>query len=342
MLELKHIFQRRRRMAFKAYYLTADGELRHNLSEEELKSAFESKKGLLWVNLDSATEEDGKFLERNFHFHHLAIEDCVGAQIHSPKIDDLGNYLFIIVHGISPLTETDVVETAELAIFLGTSFVVSIHRSPLCCVVDIMRLVEDDGRLMKRGADFLAHSLMDMLIDNVLPAIDRMSELSEEIEEETIREPKQAVLESILKLKRSTLRIHRVIAPQREIMNRLSRGEFPIIKEEARIFYRDIYDHLIRIEDLIQNIRDGAANALDTYMSSVANRQNETMRVLSMVATIFMPLTLIAGIYGMNFDYMPELRWSWGYFAVLGLMMAVIISALVWFWARKWINVGRR
>lgn len=329
-------------MAFKAYYLTADGDLRRNLSEEEMKSAFESKKGLLWVNLDSATEEDGKFLERNFHFHHLAIEDCVGAKIHSPKIDDLGNYLFIIVHGINPLTETDIVETAEMAIFLGPSFVVSVHRSPLCCIVDIMRLVEDDGRLMKRSADFLTHALIDMLIDNVLPTIDRMSELSEEIEEETIREPRQTVLESILKLKRSTLRIHRVMAPQRDIMNRLSRGEFPIIKDEARIFYRDIYDHLIRVEDLTQNIRDGADNALDTYMSSVANRQNETMKVLSMVATIFMPLTLIAGIYGMNFDYMPELRWSWGYFLILGIMGTVAVVILIWFWARKWINIGRR
>jgi magnesium transporter len=132
------------------------------------------------------------------------------------------------------------------------------------------------------------------------------------------------------------------MAPQREVLNRLSRGEFPGIKAEAQIFYRDVYDHLVRIEDLNQNIRDMADNALSTYLSSVANRQNETMRVLSIVATIFMPLTLLAGIYGMNFEYMPELSWRWGYFAVLGVM-GVVIAGVIWrFWASRWIGWGRK
>jgi magnesium transporter len=323
-------------MIVKGYYLSPENEMKRNLTENEIETAFESRQGLLWVDISGATEEEGAFLKRNFHFHHLAIEDCVGPIIHSPKIDDLGSYLFIIVHGINPVSESEMPETAELALFLGSHFVVSVHRVPLSSIEDTMRLVEDDGRPMRHGADFLAYALIDVLIDNILPAIDTMADMSEEIEEETIREPRQSVLESILKLKRSTLKIHRVIAPQREIVNRLSRGEFPIIKEEARIFYRDIYDHLS------QNIRDAADNALDTYMSSVANRQNEVMKVLSMVAVIFMPLTLIAGIYGMNFEHMPELGWSWGYFAVLGLMAIVVIVAIVWFWSRKWIVFGKR
>ncbi|MDH5696213.1 MAG: hypothetical protein OEZ00_06395, partial [Dehalococcoidia bacterium] len=206
----------------------------------------------------------------------------------------------------------------------------------------VRRRVEEDGRPMRRGADFLVHTLVDALIDNILPTIDKMSDIAEEIEEEVIRNPQQATLEATLKLKRSTLRIHRVMAPQREILNRLSRGEFPVIKEEAQIFYRDIYDHLARIEDLNQTIRDGTDNALATYLSSIANRQNETMKVLSMVATIFLPLTLVAGIYGMNFEYMPELGWEWGYFAVLGLIGTVIAVAVWRFWARNWITWGRR
>ena len=160
-------------MTFKAYYLTSQGELRQNLNEEEIRNAFESKQGLLWVDILGAAEEEGKFLERNFHFHHLAIEDCVGPKIHSPKIDDLGSYLFIISHGICPLAEADIVETAELAIFLGAQFVVSVHRSPLCSVEEVMRFVEDDGRPMRHGADFLTHALIDALIDDVLPVIDR-------------------------------------------------------------------------------------------------------------------------------------------------------------------------
>jgi magnesium transporter len=220
--------------------------------------------------------------------------------------------------------------------------VVSNHNLPLYSVEGVKRLVEDDGRPMKRGADFLAHAVSDALIDNILPTIDRLSDVAEEIEEEVIRHPRQMTLEAILKLKRSTLRIHRVMAPQREVLNRLSRGEFPIVKSEAQIFYRDIYDHLVRIEDLSQTIRDRADNALNTYLSSMANRQNDTMKVLSIVATIFLPLMLVAGIYGMNFEHMPELEWSWSYFAVLGFMGAVIIGAILWFWAKRWITWGRR
>jgi len=316
--------------------------MQRDLSEEQTKAAFESREGLLWVDIMETTEEDGNYLGRTFNFHHLAVEDCVSPLIRPPKIDDFGDYLFIVVHGINHVTESDIVETAELAIFLGSHFVVSNHNLPLYSVESVRGLVEDDGRPMKRGADFLAYALIDTLVDNVLPTIDKMSDIAEEIEEETIRSPQQATLEAIMKLKRSTLRIHRVMAPQREILNRLSRGEFPIIKDEAQIFYRDIYDHIVRIEDLNQSLHDRADNALATHLSSVANRQNETMRVLSVVATIFLPLTLVAGIYGMNFEYMPELRWEWGYFAVLGFMGMAIVVAVWRFWASQWFSWGRK
>ena len=329
-------------MPFKAYYLSPEGTLRKDLDEEESRAAFESKQGLLWVDITVTTEEDGSFLERSFNFHHLAVEDCMSPKIHSPKIDDFGEYLFIVVHGINHVVESDIVEMAELDIFLGHHFVVSNHNFPLYSIESIRRLVEDDGRPMKRGADFLTHALVDALIDNVLPTTDKMSEEAEEIEEETIRSPQQATLEAILKLKRSALRIHRVMAPQREVLNRLSRREFPLISEVALIFYRDIYDHIVRIEDLNQTLRDRADNALTTYLSSVANRQNEVMKVLSVVAAIFLPLSLVAGIYGMNFENMPELKVPWGYFAVLGFMGIVIVSVIWWFWARRWFTRERR
>jgi len=329
-------------MPFKAYYLGPEGDLRLGLDEQQVRAAFESKQGLLWVDISDVTEEDGEFLERTFNFHHLAVEDCVSTLVHSPKIDDFGDYLFIVAHGIDHTAESDIVETTELAIFLGHHFVVSSHNVPLYSVESIKRLVEYDGRPMSRGADFLAHTLIDALIDNVLPTIDRMSETADDIEEEAIQSPQQSTLEAVLKLKHSTLRIHRVMAPQREVVNRLSRGEFPVIKDEAQIFYRDVYDHIVRIDDLIQSLQDRADNALATYLSSVAIRQTETMKVLSVVASIFLPLTLVAGIYGMNFENMPELEWSWGYFALLGFMGTLAAAAMSWFWARRWIIWGRR
>jgi magnesium transporter len=329
-------------MPFTAYYLSPDGKLQRDLTEAEIKAAFESKQGLLWLDIVETSPEDSRLLEQTLGLHPLAIEDCLSPDIHSPKIDDFGDYLFIIVHGINYAAESEIVETAELAIFLGPNFMVSNHNYPMYSVEAVKRGAEDNGRLMKRGVNFLAHALIDNLIDNISPTVDRMAELSEEIEEEAIRGPHQTTLEAILKLKRSTLRIHRIMAPQREVLNRLSRGEFSLIKREAQIFYRDIYDHLVRIEDLNLSIRDGADNALANYLSSLANRQNETMKVLSIVATIFLPLTLLAGIYGMNFEYMPELKWHWGYFGVLGIIAFVIVGAIWWFWARNWITWGRR
>jgi magnesium transporter len=298
-------------MPIRAYYLTADRTPQRDLSEEQIKAAFESSEGLLWVDVTETTEEDGKFLERVFKFHQLAVEDCVSPLIHPPKIDDFDDYLFIVVHGINHVVESDIVETAELALFLGRNFVVSNHNFPLYSAEAVKQKVENDGRPMMRGTDFLAHTLIDALVDNVLPTIDMMDEAADVIEEETIHSPQKSTIEAILKLKRSTLRVHRVMTPQREVLNRLSRGEFPIIREEAQIFYRDIYDHVMRIEDLNQTLRDRADNALATYLSSVANRQNEIMKVLSIAATIFLPLTLVAqvgmgvfrraGIYGSRY-----------------------------------------
>lgn len=329
-------------MTIRAYYFTKDKQLQHDLSEEQIKAACESGDGLLWVDISETKVDDGLFLERVFKFHQLAIEDCVSPLIHPPKIDDFDDYLFIVVHGINHVVESDIVETAELELFLGHNFVVTNHSTILYSTEAVRQQLENDARPMRYGADFLAHSLVDTLIDNVLPTIDKMSDVAQDIEEETIRNPQPPTLEAILKLKRSTLRVHRVMTPQREIMNRLSRGESPIIRTEAQIYYRDIYDHLVRIEDLNQTIRDRADNALATYLSAVANRQNETMRVLSIVAAIFLPLTLVAGIYGMNFEHMPELGWKWSYFAVLGFMGIVIISVIWWFWLKNWLAWGRK
>ncbi len=329
-------------MSCRAYYLSPEGQLHQNLGKEEIKSAYQSGQGLLWIDICETAQEDGEFLEKDLGLHHLAIEDCISPDIHPPKIDDFGDYVFIVVHGINHAEETEIVETAELAIFLGSNFVVSNHNLPLYSVESISQLVTEDGRPMRRGADFLAYALIDALIDNVMPTIDRMSDVAEEIEEETIHNPQPAILEAILKLKRSTLRIHRVMSPQREAMNRISRGGFSQITGDALIYYRDIYDHVVRIEDLNQTIRDRADNVLNTYLSSVANRQNEVMKTLAVVAAIFMPLTLLAGIYGMNFENMPELKWSWGYFAVLGLMGAVIVGVMWRFWASNWFTWGRR
>jgi magnesium transporter len=324
-----------------ACYLTAAGELRRNLDDAAVREALQSREGLLWLDLTAPTQDDALLLEALFGFHHLAVEDCLSGRLHAPKIDDFDSYLFIIVHGVNHAAE-EVVQMTELALFLGANFVVTSHAAPLFSVAAVRALVEDDARPMRRGADFLAHALIDALIDNILPTVDRMIEVTEDVQEEAIHRPEPSTLDTILRLNRSSLRVHRVMAPQREVLNRLARGEFPLISKQALIFFRDIYDHLVRIEDLNQTIRDEANNALSTYLSSIAIQQNETTKILSAVASIFLPLTLIAGIYGMNFQHMPELAKPWAYFAVLAFMGATIVLSMWWFMTHGWIRVRPR
>jgi magnesium transporter len=271
-----------------------------------------------------------------FHFHPLAVADCVSKNIHPPKIDEFEDYLFIIVHGINYHIESNVVETTELGLFLGKNLVVTSHDVPMRSVTSVTERLQAEGRPMRKGADFLAHDLMDALVDNIMLCIDELNEKCADIEAEVLQVPKRETLAPIMQLKRSTLALERVMSPQREIMNSLSRGDYPLITERAQIYYRNIYDHLVHIERLTQSLRDLADSVLNTYLSSLSNRLNEVMKVLSIVAAVFLPLTLLAGIYGMNFANMPELEWKYGYFAVWGVMALVAISMLAYFKRRRW------
>lgn len=324
------------------FYLCPDGRLLEQLTTQEVANFLATGEGLLWVDIEDATTEDGQLLSEVFQFHPLAAADCVSKNIHPPKIDEFEDHLFIIVHGINYHIESDVVETTELGLFLGKSYVVTSHDVPMRSVASVSGRVRSDGRPMRRGADFLAHDLMNALVDNIMPSIDELTERLADIEAEVIHDPRKETPAGIMQLKRSILALERVMSPQRELMNSLSRGDYPLIGDRAQLYYRNIYDHLVRIEMLTQGLRDLSDSVLSTYLSSVSNRMNEVMKVLSIVATIFLPLMLIAGIYGMNFENMPELRWPWGYFAVLGLMGGAIVMAVWWFWARRWITWGRR
>lgn len=322
--------------------VTPGGELQTSLELEGIKEALDSGTGLIWVDFLDPGEQEKVFMEEDLKFHHLAVEDFINSATHSPKVDDFNDYLLLMLHGINYAIETDTVETAELRMFIGPHFVITGHHHFLYSIESVKNHVENGAGFLKQGADFLAHAIIDALIDNVLPTVDRMAEVSVEIEDAIIANPERSSLEAVMDLKRSTLQIHRVMAPQREIIYRMSRGDFPVIKKKSQIYYRDVYDHITRISELNQTTREIADNALSTYLSSLSIKQNEVMKLLAIVAAVFLPLTLLAGIYGMNFENMPELKWPWGYFAVLGIMASAIIG-LVWkFWTSKWITIGRK
>jgi magnesium transporter len=320
-----------------AFYLAPDGKLLDQLGTEQIRNFLATGEGLLWVDMEDVTDEDAELLSNVFRFHPLAVEDCISKDIHPPKIDDFDDYLFIIVHGINYHIESEVVETTELALFLGKNYVVTSHNVPMRSVSSMLDRIRKDGRLMRKGADFLAHDLIDTLVDNIMPTIGEMDGRNDQLEDEALHEPKRETLLSIMQLKRSILALTRVILPQREIVNRLSRGEYALISERAQIYYRNIYDHLVRIEMLTLGLRDMTESVLSTYLSSVSNRMNEVMKVLTLIATIFIPLTFIAGIYGMNFANMPELGWRYGYFGILIVMAVIGVSLAVYFKRRKWL-----
>ena len=318
------------------FYLGPDGKLAKDLSRQQIADCLKKGEGLLWVDLEDTGEADRPLLSEVFGFHDLAVDDCISTSLHHPKIDDYDDHLFIIIHGINYHARSNVVETTELAIFLGHNYVVSSHNVPMKAIKSVMESLERSVRLMQRGADFLAYNLMDVLVDNIISVLDKLNERSTNIENEVLENPRKATLNSIMELKRSSLALRRVMTQQRQVINSLSRGDFEIISEPTRIYYRDVYDHVMRVEEFAQNLRDLLDSALNTYLSSLSNRMNEIMKVLTLVASIFIPLTLIAGIYGMNFDNMPELSTRYGYFVVLGVMAIIGIGLVFYFRKRRW------
>jgi magnesium transporter len=321
-----------------SFHRSTDGDIRRDLSPEEMARALEMPGDLLWVDLERPEPEQARsLLDGVFSFHHLAVDDCLNRHIDTPKIDDYGGYLFVIVQGIHFHARSERLEITELDLFLGPNYVVSYHSHPLAAVDDVRRRVGEDGPLAGRGADFLAHALLDALVDQFQPLVEEMDQVVAGLEEEVLANPQQRVLQEVLLLKRNAQRLRRTLLPQRDVVNRFARNEFPrLVREEMHIYFRDIYDHVVRVEEMVDSLRDLADNVLNIYLSAVNNRMNEVMKVLSIVAAIFLPLTLISGIYGTNFENVPELGWQWGYFGMLSTMALIALGLVAFFRWRKW------
>ena len=321
-----------------SFYRSPDGSVGRDLSTEEMAKAIERSGGLLWVDLEGADAAEARpILEGVFHFHHLAVDDCLNPHIDPPKIDDYGQYLFVISQGIRFHARSERLETTELDLFLGPNYVVSFHSHRLAAVDDVRRRATEDGPLASRGADFLTHALLDGLVDQFQPVVAEMDQAVDALEEAVLTNPQQRLLHDMLLLKRNSQRLRRTLLPQRDAVNRFARGEFPrLVSEETHMYFRDIYDHVVRVEDMVESLRDLTESVLGTYLSAINNRMNEVMKVLSIAATIILPLTLISGIYGTNFENLPELGWQWGYFGMLGAMAIIALGLIAFFRWRRW------
>ena len=314
-----------------------------SFTAEQLPELLKDQKAVIWIDMEGPTEADEQLLLNTFHFHPLTLEDCRETRNY-PKVEEFPGYLYFIVHGVRADTSPDHFNTIELDAFLGPNYVITYHHEMFRSINNVKKLLSTSPVACQRGPAFLLHQILDQIVDFYSPVLDDFDERIAKLEDDifTLSRANKAILEEIMDLKRGVLRLRRISARQLEVILRTSRGEFALIPPALLPFYRDIHDHLIRVTDLAESYRDLISGSLDAYMSVVGNRMNEIMKVLTIFSAIMLPLTFIAGLYGMNFDHLPELHWQYSYFVVLGVMIVVAVGMLIFFWRRGWIGSGSK
>lgn len=320
-------------------YRKGKNKIEENFTVADLPELLKDESAVIWVDMEKPTEADEQILLDVFKFHPLTVEDCRENR-HYPKIEEFEGYLYFIVHGVTANTSPERFNTIELDGFLGGNYVITYHHDPFRSISNVKQQVRTTPVACQRGAPFLLHQILDQVVDYYSPVLDDFDERIDLLEHEifNLRKPNNKILAEIMDLKRSVLRLRRISGKQMDILHRMSRGEFSLIPDDMRPFYRDIHDHLVRVVDLAESYRDLISGSLDAYLSVVSNRLNEIMKVLTIFSAIMLPLTFIAGVYGMNFDHMPELHTPYGYFTVMGIMIVVAIGMLLFFRRRGWIG----
>jgi magnesium transporter len=290
-----------------------------------------------WINVDGLHQvEVLEQLGDCFGLHPLVLEDILNTG-QRPKMEDFGDYIFVVLKVLYD-DRSNGITTEQISIVLGSSFVVSFQEVEGDVFDPIReRIRSGRGHIRKMGADYLAYALLDSVVDNYFVVLEQLGEKIEFLEEELVTNPTTDTLQIIHDLKSEMVFLRKSVWPLREIISGLERGESALIQESTGIYLRDVYDHTIQVIDTVETFRDIISGMLDIYLSSVSNRMNEVMKVLTIIATIFIPLTLIAGIYGMNFQYMPELGWRWGYPMVWLAMLVIGAIMLVYFRRRRWL-----
>ncbi len=292
----------------------------------------------LWVDIqDPAQEILEPLLEQRFGFHELAAEDSMSLNT-LPKYDSFPDYDFFIFRAVDVNLNVHGSQTYKLAAFLGRNFLFTVHKDPMQPVDDICNRLPNDARLLANGPDYLLYSIVDQMVDAHFPLLERIDDFVDELQTAIFKEATPAHLDELLHLKRDVNILRRQSLPQRDLLNQISRGDAQFVQRQTLIYFRDLYDHMFRISETIDVERDMMAGTMEAYLSVVANRTNEIMKVLTIFSAIMLPLTLIAGIYGMNFANEPEFHWRFGYWYALGLMGVTTIIMLIWFRRKGWMG----
>jgi magnesium transporter len=291
-----------------------------------------------WINVDGLHQVDVlEKLGNCYGLHSLVLEDILTTD-QRPKMEDYGNYLYVVLQMIHDRGKGNRLEAEQVSLILGPNFLFSFQESPGDVFDPIReRLRSGKGRVRRMGADYLAYALLDAVVDYYFVILEKLGERIEVLEEILVTHPQTETLQEIHRLKREMIFLRKAVWPLREVISGLERGESSLVQKATQIYLRDVYDHVIQVMDSVETFRDMLSGMLDIYLSSISNRMNGIMKVLTVIATVFMPLTFLAGVYGMNFKYMPELEWRWGYPAVWCVMILVGMLMLLTFKKKRWL-----
>jgi magnesium transporter len=310
--------------------------------EREIKNIedcfpYKDTPSISWINIDGVHQVDViEKLGAHFILHPLLQEDVVHTH-QRPKFDEYDDHLFIVLRMFLFNEEENELEGEQISLIVGANFVISFQERQGDVFEQVReRLRKGKGRIRKKGSDYLAYSLIDAIVDSYYTILEKLGENIELLQEQLVAEPKQEDLQIIQHLKRDMIFFRKSVWPLREVIGGLARSESTLIKEDVLVYVRDVYDHVIQAIDTIETFRDMLSAMLDIYLSSVGNRMNEVMKVLTIIATIFIPMTFLAGIYGMNFKYMPELEWRYAYLFFWIFVSVVLIAMVAWFKRKKW------
>lgn len=294
--------------------------------------------GVTWINVEGVHDvEIIRTLGEYFTFHPLVMEDIVNT-VQRPKIEDYGEYLFIVIRMLQPQQGVDF-SSEQLSIILGPNYLLTFQETTGGDVFDAVRerIRTSKGKIRGLGADFLCYSLIDAIVDSYFSVLEQLGEHIIDVEEELTLTPGRETLHRISDLKKEIIFLRRAVWPLREAISFLERGDSHLLTDATKLYFRDIYDHTVQVMDTVETYRDLLAGMLDLYLSSISNRMNEVMKFLTVIGMIFLPLTFLVGVYGMNFKNMPELEWHYGYYYLWFLMILLSLGMIVFFRKKKWL-----
>jgi magnesium transporter len=316
-------------------YLDPEGGVERDLMPSRLVDALEAH-GQLWVDIEASSRHQHALLEKVFHFHPLAIEDTLTPKTRV-KLEEYPDYLFLVVPGVrfdEATSDPYDIEATNLYCFLGHNYLVTVHSGPSRTVAEVQERLERSPELLSRGVEMLLHGVVDAAVDHYLPMVDQVDVIVDDLEERVFGKHETGSIEDVFKVRRLIVQLRRHLAPLREVLNALTNRPHPCIAPSTQVYFRDVYDHTIRIVESVEAFRDLLATVLDIHLTQASNQMNQVMKSLSVVATISLPLVVLAGVFGMNFQSLPLIHNPWGFIWAIALM-AALAGAMFWVLRRR-------